>query len=102
MNDALAQDQPKKIDFFNARAAADACDVVTSRSNARASRHCVNEGMPLQIEVIARSDALILRTPHNSHITVDLRGKPVVDAWKMLENANLVSRAYPIEPILRF
>ncbi|WP_022720784.1 nucleotide sugar dehydrogenase [Rhodopseudomonas sp. B29] len=41
-------------------------------------------------EVIARSDILILCTPHRSYKTIDLRGKPVVDVWGLLENANLV------------
>jgi UDP-N-acetyl-D-mannosaminuronic acid dehydrogenase len=45
--------------------------------------------LPLD-EVIARSDVLILCTPHNSYKTADLKGKPVVDVWGMLENANLV------------
>jgi UDP-N-acetyl-D-mannosaminuronic acid dehydrogenase len=42
-------------------------------------------------EVVARSDLLILCTPHNSYKTADLKGKPVVDVWGMLENANLIS-----------
>jgi UDP-N-acetyl-D-mannosaminuronic acid dehydrogenase len=46
--------------------------------------------LPLD-EVIARSDVLILCTPHNSYKTADLKGKPVVDVWGMLENANLIS-----------
>jgi len=45
--------------------------------------------LPLD-EVIARSDVLILCTPHNSYKTADLKGKPVVDVWGMLENANLI------------
>jgi UDP-N-acetyl-D-mannosaminuronic acid dehydrogenase len=48
------------------------------------------ELLPLD-EVIARSDVLILCTPHNSYKTADLKGKPVVDVWGMLENANLIS-----------
>jgi UDP-N-acetyl-D-mannosaminuronic acid dehydrogenase len=47
------------------------------------------ELLPLD-EVIARSDVLILCTPHNSYKTADLKGKPVVDVWGMLENANLI------------
>ncbi|WP_316189919.1 nucleotide sugar dehydrogenase [Bradyrhizobium sp. SZCCHNS1054] len=42
-------------------------------------------------EVIERSDILILCTPHSSYKSVDLRGKPVVDVWGVLENANLIS-----------
>jgi UDP-N-acetyl-D-mannosaminuronic acid dehydrogenase len=46
--------------------------------------------LPLD-EVVGRSDVLILCTPHNSYKTADLKGKPVVDVWGMLENANLIS-----------
>jgi UDP-N-acetyl-D-mannosaminuronic acid dehydrogenase len=46
--------------------------------------------LPLD-EVIARSDILILCTPHTSYKSADLKGKPVVDVWGMLENANLIS-----------
>ncbi len=42
-------------------------------------------------EVVARSDVLILCTPHSSYKNADLRGKPVVDVWGMLEGANLIS-----------
>jgi UDP-N-acetyl-D-mannosaminuronic acid dehydrogenase len=42
-------------------------------------------------EVIARSDILILCTPHSSYKNADLKGKPVVDVWGLLENANLIS-----------
>jgi UDP-N-acetyl-D-mannosaminuronic acid dehydrogenase len=41
-------------------------------------------------EVVAHSDVLILCTPHNSYKNADLKGKPVVDVWGMLENANLI------------
>ncbi len=41
-------------------------------------------------EVIARSDLLIVCTPHRCYKTVDLKGKPVVDVWGLLENANVV------------
>jgi UDP-N-acetyl-D-mannosaminuronic acid dehydrogenase len=47
------------------------------------------ELLPLD-EVIARSDVLILCTPHNSYKTADLKCKPVVDVWGMLENANVI------------
>ena len=45
--------------------------------------------LPLD-EVIARSDLLILCTPHHVYRNADLRGKPVVDVWGFLENANVV------------
>ncbi|MEH2487020.1 nucleotide sugar dehydrogenase [Bradyrhizobium sp. AZCC 2230] len=45
--------------------------------------------LPLD-EVVGRSDVLILCTPHNSYRFADLKGKPVVDVWGMLENANLI------------
>jgi UDP-N-acetyl-D-mannosaminuronic acid dehydrogenase len=48
------------------------------------------ELLPLD-EVIARSDILILCTPHASYKSADLKDKPVVDVWGMLENANLIS-----------
>ena len=41
-------------------------------------------------EVIARSDLLILCTPHRVYKDADLKGKPVVDVWGMLEHANVV------------
>lgn len=41
-------------------------------------------------EVIARSDLLILCTPHNCYKTADLKGKPVADVWGFLEHANIV------------
>jgi UDP-N-acetyl-D-mannosaminuronic acid dehydrogenase len=46
--------------------------------------------LPLD-EVVDRSDVLILCTPHLSFKTADLKGKPVVDVWGFLENANLIS-----------
>ena len=45
--------------------------------------------LPLD-EVIARSDLLILCTPHRVYKTADFKGKPMVDVWGMLENANVV------------
>ena len=42
--------------------------------------------LPLD-EVVARSDVLILCTPHGVYRTADLKGKPVVDIWGMLEQA---------------
>ena len=48
------------------------------------------ELLPLD-ETIARSDLLILCTPHRSYKSADLKGKPVVDVWGLLENANLVT-----------
>jgi UDP-N-acetyl-D-mannosaminuronic acid dehydrogenase len=32
-------------------------------------------------EVVARSDVLVLCTPHNAYRGLDLKGKPVVDVW---------------------
>ena len=47
------------------------------------------ELLPLD-EVIARSDLLILCTPHRIYRNVDFKGKPMVDVWGSLENANVV------------
>jgi UDP-N-acetyl-D-mannosaminuronic acid dehydrogenase len=41
-------------------------------------------------EVIARSDLLILSTPHRLYRTADLGGKPIVDVWGILDNANVI------------
>jgi len=41
-------------------------------------------------EVIAGSDLLILCAPHRAYRSADLMGKPVVDVWGLLENANVV------------
>lgn len=41
-------------------------------------------------EVVARSDMLILCTPHSAYADSDLNGKPVVDVWGFLKNANVV------------
>ena len=48
------------------------------------------ELLPLD-EVVARSDILILCTPHNSYKSADLKGKPVVDVWGLLEGANIIA-----------
>ena len=45
--------------------------------------------LPLD-EVIVRSDLLILCAPHRIYKTADFKGKPMVDVWGMLENANVV------------
>lgn len=45
--------------------------------------------LPLDV-VVARSDLLILCTPHFAFKHADLKGKPVVDVWGFLENANVV------------
>ena len=45
--------------------------------------------LPLDV-VVERSDLLILCTPHTAYKTADLKGKPVVDVWGFLENANVV------------
>ena len=45
--------------------------------------------LPLD-EVVTRSDLLILCTPHSAYADADLSGKPVVDVWGFLNNANVV------------
>jgi UDP-N-acetyl-D-mannosaminuronic acid dehydrogenase len=45
--------------------------------------------LPLD-EVIAKSDLLILCTPHRCYKTADLKGKPLVDVWGLLPQANVV------------
>jgi UDP-N-acetyl-D-mannosaminuronic acid dehydrogenase len=40
--------------------------------------------------VIAQSDILILCAPHSVYAEADLKGKPVVDIWGFLKNANVV------------
>jgi UDP-N-acetyl-D-mannosaminuronic acid dehydrogenase len=47
------------------------------------------ELLPLE-DVVARSNLLILCTPHRIYQTVDLKNKPVVDVWSFLKNANVV------------
>jgi UDP-N-acetyl-D-mannosaminuronic acid dehydrogenase len=39
-------------------------------------------------EVVERSDMLILCTPHGIYRTADLKGKPAIDVWGILENAS--------------
>ena len=46
--------------------------------------------LPLD-QVVARSDMLILCTPHSTYADADLKGKPVVDVWGFLKNANVVT-----------
>ncbi|MGH6725654.1 MAG: nucleotide sugar dehydrogenase [Pseudolabrys sp.] len=46
--------------------------------------------LPLD-QVVARSDILILCTPHSAYKNADLKGKPVVDIWGFLMNANVVA-----------
>jgi UDP-N-acetyl-D-mannosaminuronic acid dehydrogenase len=41
-------------------------------------------------KVVEQSDLLILCTPHRIYKTADLRGKPVVDVWGVLDNANVI------------
>jgi UDP-N-acetyl-D-mannosaminuronic acid dehydrogenase len=48
------------------------------------------ELLPLD-EVISRSDLLILCAPHAAYRKLDLGGKPVVDVWGFLQNANVIS-----------
>ena len=45
--------------------------------------------LPLE-RVIEGSDILILCTPHTVYAEADLKGKPVVDVWGFLKNANVV------------
>jgi UDP-N-acetyl-D-mannosaminuronic acid dehydrogenase len=45
--------------------------------------------LPLD-QVVDRSDILILCTPHSAYANADLKGKPVVDVWGFLKNANVV------------
>lgn len=45
--------------------------------------------LPLD-RVVQRSDMLILCTPHSAYADADLDGKPVVDVWGFLKNANVV------------
>lgn len=40
--------------------------------------------------VVAQSDLLILCTPHSAYKDADFSGKPVVDVWGFLKNANVV------------
>ncbi len=56
----------------------------------RSAGHDRSRPLPLD-EVIARSDLLVLCAPHRSYKSVDLKGKPVVDVWGLLENANVIS-----------
>jgi UDP-N-acetyl-D-mannosaminuronic acid dehydrogenase len=48
------------------------------------------ELLPLD-DVIARSDLLILCAPHAAYRDLDFAGKPVVDVWGFLKNANVIS-----------
>ena len=45
--------------------------------------------MPLD-DVVAKSDLLIICTPHKRYRTVDFKGKPVVDVWGVATGANVV------------
>jgi UDP-N-acetyl-D-mannosaminuronic acid dehydrogenase len=45
--------------------------------------------LPLD-QVVARSDILILCTPHSAYANADFKGKPVVDVWGFLKNANVI------------
>jgi UDP-N-acetyl-D-mannosaminuronic acid dehydrogenase len=45
--------------------------------------------LPLD-QVVERSDILILCAPHSAYGDADLKGKPVVDVWGFLKNANVV------------
>ncbi len=48
-----------------------------------------SELFPLD-EVVARSDLLVLCTPHDTYKTSDLRNKPIIDIWGSLKGANVV------------
>ncbi|MCC6778102.1 MAG: nucleotide sugar dehydrogenase [Hyphomicrobiales bacterium] len=50
------------------------------------------ELLPLD-EVIARSDLLVLCAPHTAYRSLDFAGKPVLDVWGALENANVIASA---------
>jgi UDP-N-acetyl-D-mannosaminuronic acid dehydrogenase len=41
-------------------------------------------------EVIAKSDLMILCTPHAAYAQADLKGKPVLDVWGHLKGANII------------
>ncbi|MEA2981833.1 MAG: UDP-N-acetyl-D-mannosaminuronic acid dehydrogenase, partial [Alphaproteobacteria bacterium] len=45
--------------------------------------------VPLE-QVVAKSDLLILSTPHRAYRTADLGDKPIVDVWGILDNANVI------------
>ncbi len=45
--------------------------------------------LPL-VEVIERSDLLILCAPHAAYRTADFKGKPVMDVWGELQGANII------------
>lgn len=45
--------------------------------------------LPLE-QVVAKSDLLILSTPHRAYRAADMGGKPVVDVWGILDNANVI------------
>jgi UDP-N-acetyl-D-mannosaminuronic acid dehydrogenase len=47
------------------------------------------ELLPLA-KVVARSDLLILCTPHSAYRLADLKGKPVIDVWGILDDANVI------------
>jgi UDP-N-acetyl-D-mannosaminuronic acid dehydrogenase len=48
------------------------------------------ELLPLD-QVVARSDILILCTPHSAYAEADLKGKPVVDVWGFLTSGNIIN-----------
>jgi UDP-N-acetyl-D-mannosaminuronic acid dehydrogenase len=45
--------------------------------------------MPLE-QVVAKSDLLILCTPHRVYRAANLGGKPIVDVWGIRDNANVI------------
>jgi UDP-N-acetyl-D-mannosaminuronic acid dehydrogenase len=46
-------------------------------------------------DVIARSDLLILCTPHSAYRNLDLRGKPVIDIWGFWQSGHRAPSAAP-------
>jgi UDP-N-acetyl-D-mannosaminuronic acid dehydrogenase len=41
-------------------------------------------------DVVGRSDVLVLCTPHSCYKNANFRGKPVVDVWGFVQNANVI------------
>ncbi|MCK9908264.1 nucleotide sugar dehydrogenase [Microbacteriaceae bacterium K1510] len=45
--------------------------------------------LPLE-QVIARSDIMVLCTPHSAYASADFKDKPVIDVWGFLKHGNVV------------
>lgn len=41
-------------------------------------------------DVVARSDVLVLCTPHAAYKHADFKGKPIMDVWGFVQNANVI------------